>query len=465
MTIKQVPTVPGRFLLGSLHEFKNPLPFIDRLVREYDEIAHFKVAHFDFYLVLTPELVREVLVTKAADFPKDKRDNDILSKFIGRGLVTTNGETHKRQRKLAQPAFHTRRIEAYADTMVDYTERLTAVWQTNDERDISEAMYELTMYIVSKTLFDTGMDDMADRADLIGQAIHDLQAVTNDDFQRVVQWPEWMPLAHNRQRKAARAVLDETVNKLIAERRAGPFEDKGDLLSMFLQTQDEEGAYLTDTEVRDQLVTVFVAGHETTSNALSWTLYLLTQHPEVAERLRAEVDEVLHGRVPTLTDMRQLTYTQQVIKESMRLIPPVWTLSGRQAAHDVQIGDYLIPQGSVVMVSPWAMHHNHRYFADPQRFDPERFTPENEAEIPRYVYFPFGAGGRVCIGNSFAMMEATLILATLIQQFTFALVPGQTIEPNPQVTVSPKHGLRMRVSRREALDEVDSFPLADLIAV
>jgi cytochrome P450 len=240
------------------------------------------------------------------------------------------------------------------------------------------------------------------------------------------------------------------IEQIIAERR-GTDEDKGDLLSMLMLAQDEDGSQMTDQQLRDEVVTLFAAGHETTSNVMTWLWYLLSQHPDVETKLHEELDQVLAGRAPTLADLQSLPYALMVIKETMRLYPPAWILNGRTAVEDIEIGGYLIPKGSRVFISPYAMHRLPQYFPDPEQFDPERWLPEREAALPKYAYIPFGGGPRVCIGNSFALMEAHLLLATIAQQYRLSLAPGQNIVPAALITMSPESGLRMRVEEREKI--------------
>lgn len=448
----------GTAFAGSVFEFSKEGPeFLTRMAAEYGEIVRFDVFHFPIYLVSSPELIREVLVTKAKLFPKSDRDIAILAPFLGEGLVTINGQQHKRQRKLAQPAFHTRRINNYAEIMSSYAERIMRDWQPGQQIDMSDEMMELTMFIVCKTLFDADWESMEDVAKRVGLAMEELQEVSDYNFSLPVQLPLWIPTKINRQAKAARAVLDETINRIVQERRAaelnnGP-QDTGDLLSMFLMAEYDDKSMMDDNEVRDQLVTLFAAGHETTSNALTWTWYLLSQHPEIEAKLQHELDSVLAGQRPTLADLPNLPYTEMVLKESMRMYPPVWTLNARQASEDITIGEYSIPKGAHVMVSPYVMHRHPDYFSDPMAFDPERFRPENEAQLPKYVYMPFGGGPRVCIGNSFAMMEAQLILATMAQRYSFELDPSQQIELNAQITMSSLHGMKMTIRERMPIVE------------
>lgn len=453
--MKEIPGPKGNLFLGVAPELAAGAPrFLSRVADEYGEIARFRMFHETYYLVASPDLVREVLVAQAANFPKSERDVTILSRMIGRGLVTTNGEEHHRQRALTQPAFHHKRIEAYADTVVDYTEAYLDRYHDGGWRDVAGDMMALTMYIVSKTLFGAGMGEMVDETERVSAAIDHLQNIADSEFQEPFVIPEWLPTRRNRKRRESRATVDEVINRLVAERRAaadrsgGRITDTGDLLSMLLLARDEAGESMTDREVRDQLLTLFTAGHETTSNALTWTWYLLSQHPAVEARLHEEIDRVLGGRAPRLADLPALPYTLQVIKEAMRLYPPAWVLNMRVAAGETMLGEYRVPKGAYVWVSPFAMHRRPAYFPEPERFDPDRWTPEREKALPRYAYMPFGGGPRVCIGNSFAMMEAHLIVADMARRVSLRLDPAQAIDLAARVTLSNRTGMRMRVEER-----------------
>lgn len=446
MTPKPIPGPKGEPLIGSVREFAhNPAEFLLRAAVQYGNMVKFRVLYLDFYLPVRPDYIQEVLITHHDKLVKSPRDVAILSKFLGKGILVTDGAYHKRQRKLVQPAMHTNRIQHYAATMVDYTQRIIDTWADGSEQQLDQAMRQLTMEIVAKTLFDA---DVADQGQQIGEAIDTLQRIAGLDFRVQNVIPDWLPLSRNRHRAEAGAALDRLIRQIIRERRAVG-EDKGDLLSMLLLSEDETGARMTDQEARDEAVTLFAAGHETTSNALSWTWYLLSQHPEIEARLQAEVDAVLGDRKATFQDLPQLRYTSMIVKESLRLYPPAWVLNAREAVDDIEIDGYVIPKGGSIFLAPYALHRNPAYFADPLRFDPERFSLENEKSIPRYAYFPFGGGPHVCIGNSFALMEAQLILATMAQRVSLSLLPDQMIEIDPLVTMGPKHGLRMRVRSRE----------------
>ena len=444
-----IPGPQGPPLIRQARELIAGAPrFLNRLADEYGPFVRFGVFTNTFYLVSDPELAREVLVAQAAVFPKDERDIKILSRLVGIGLVTANGEVHKRQRRLAQPAFHSKRVEAYAGTMVDYTEAMLDEWRDGQVFDAAEEMRQLTMYIVARTLFGADRAAMRETADRVGGAIHVLQDIADHEFQSPFVLPVWLPTAMNRDRRAAVATLYGAIDRLIAERRASGAADTGDLLSMLLLSTDEAGDAFSDTEVRDQLVTFFVAGHETTSNALTWTWALLSQHPDVEARLHAEVDEVLGERPPALADLPRLPYTLRVIKESMRLYPPAWTLNIRRAAADTAIGPYPIRRGDRIWIAPFVLHRRPAWFPDPERFDPDRWTPEREKALPRYAYMPFGGGPRVCIGNGFALMEAHLIVAAVARLYRLRLRPDQVIDLNAQVTLSNHGGMHMRAERR-----------------
>ena len=379
----------------------------------------------------------------------------ILDRAIGHGLVSANGAEHKRQRRLTQPAFHTRRIDAYAGTMVDYTTAMLDEWRDGQEQDVAEAMSALTMFIVARTLFGADRVDMKDTAEGIGAAIHVIQAATNNEFQSPFLLPEWLPTAMNRDRRRAVGTLYQTIDRLIAERRAqGDAADSGDLLSMLLLSCDDAGDRMSDDEVRDQAVTLFVAGHETTSNALTWTWYLLSQHPAAEARLHAELDTALGGRPPTLADLPHLPYTLQVIKEAMRLYPPAWVVNVRRAAADTTLGPYAVKQGDLLWLSPFVMHRRPAFFPDPERFDPDRWTPERERSLPKFAYMPFGGGPRVCIGNGFALMEAHLIVAAVAQRYRLRLPTGAVVTPQPKATLRTAGGLPMLLEARAGLDLV-----------
>jgi cytochrome P450 len=422
---------------------KRRLAFLLESARIYGDIVHFRVGPRHAYLLNHPDFVHYVLVDAPEKFHKSPALKRNTRKSIGQGLLTSEGDFHKRQRRLAQPAFHHQRIAAYGDVMVEYTRRMLDTWQPGERRNVAHDMTNLTMQIVAKTLFDA---DVSDEMDSIGRAISIGIETVGERVTQPVYLPDWIPTPKNRERQQAAQVLDKAILDIINQRRESG-EDRGDLLSLLLLAVDEEsGGQMTDRQVRDEVMTLFIAGHETTANALAWTLYLLAQHPEVEAKLAAELDAVLDG-LPTMQDLPKLHYSDMVLKESMRLYPPAWVIS-REVMEDITIGGCDIGRGSIVIMSQYVMHRHPRYFDEPEQFMPARFAPGWEERVPRYAYFPFGGGPRVCIGNSFAMMEATLVLATIMQRYHLALVSGQQVEPEPLVTLRPRDGVWMEIGAR-----------------
>lgn len=432
--------------LDQVREFaNNPFGTLRKRFDTYGDIYLMSIAGFSQYNVRHPDDIRRILVTDAAKYHKDPNYKDTkagLARFMGNGLVTSDGEFWKRQRRLVAPAFHTKRITSYAEIMTDYAQSMLGDWRDGTQLNVSHAMRQLTMRIVAKALFNTDVSN-GDTA-RVYQAVEAIQEISG----RFSFFPPWLPTPRELRGRWAKRELDRIIYGLIAERRASG-EDNGDLLSMLLLARDDDGAQMSDQAARDEAMTLFLAGHETTSNALSWTWLLLAQHPDIEAKLHHELDTVLAGRTPTLSDLKQLPYTEMVIKESMRLYPPVWAI-GRQAMEDVTLGSYTLPKGSVVGIVTYFTHHDARFFPDPERFDPERFSPENEPNIPKYAYIPFSTGPRVCIGNSFAMMEAHLLLATIASHYTFRLSPGQKVTPSPLITLAPKGGLPMTLHTRQS---------------
>ncbi|MGH9847761.1 MAG: cytochrome P450, partial [Blastocatellia bacterium] len=364
-------------------------------------------------------------------------------RLLGEGLLTSESEFHLRQRRLAQPAFHRQRIAGYATTMVEFATKMRDQWRPGETRDIAREMMRLTLAIAGKTLFGA---DVTGEADEIGRALD----VTMQAFNRLTlpfsNLIERLPLPSVRRFARAKERLDATIYRMIRERRASG-EDQGDLLSMLVQARDEEGdgTGMTDEQLRDEAMTIFLAGHETTANALTWTWYLLSQYPAVEARLHAEIDEVSNGRLPTAEDFPRLKYAEMVLAESMRLYPPAWII-GRRALSDYSIDGYRIPAGSILLMSQYVVHHRAEYFPDPFRFDPERWTPEAKESRPQFSYFPFGGGPRLCIGEQFAWMEGVLVLAAIAQRWR--LLATETPRIHPLITLRPKGGLRMTAEAR-----------------
>lgn len=441
------PGPRGWSLLGNLPEFaRDVLGFLTSTARDYGDTAYFTITGMPFYLINDPQDIEYVLTrTNGSDF--DKTPGDAVSKLVlGNGLLTNIGDSWLRQRRLMQPLFHRQRISGYGETMVAFTDKMLAEWQDDQTLDIHHEMMRLTLNIVTKTLFDVDMTSGRTHA------VDDALKVVMDAFSRLMRnpfftLPIWAPTPTNRRFRHAVAELDRVIFDIIREHRA-KHEEKSDLLSTLLSAQDEDGSRMTDQQLRDETMTLILAGHETTALALSWTLYLLAQHSAVEASLREELQQVLNGRAPTVSDLPKLAFTEKVIKEGMRIYPPAWAVDARVAIHDANLSSYPVAKGALILASPWVMHRHPRYYIEPERFNPDRWTEEFAKQLPKFAYFPFGGGPRLCIGNSFAMMEATLILASLIQAFHFELVPDHPVVPQASITLRPKHGIRLTIRRR-----------------
>ena len=439
---------PGALILAYR---RDPLGLFERTARQYGDVALLRLGRNRIYLLNHPEFVKDVLVQEHRRFHKG-RGLELARYLLGDGLLTSEGEFHRRQRRLAQPAFHQQRMAGYAAAMVRQAERISECWAVLGERagaplvlDMHEQMTRLTLSIVAETLFGA---DVEGEAEQIGHAI----ATSMELFRSYMSLPfaslrQRLPLPSPRRVLKARARLDETIYRLIAERRAAA-ADRGDLLSMLLLAQDEEGSGgMTDAQLRDEAMTLFLAGHETTANALTWSWYLLGQHPEIEARLHTELDAVLGDRRAEAADVPRLTYTSAVLADSLRLYPPAWVI-GRRTVLDYEVAGYRVRRGSIVLLSQWVMHRDPRFFPDPERFDPDRWTDEARAARPRFAYFPFGAGPRICIGEQFAWMEGVLVLATLARRWRPRLAAGQRIALQPSITLRPAGGMRMMLDLR-----------------
>ncbi|HEX2151436.1 MAG TPA: cytochrome P450 [Stellaceae bacterium] len=450
---KRIPRLPGLPILGNLLEFKRDrLGTYLRAAREVGEVAELRIGPLRAVVLSAPEHMQTILVDHGYDFVKNIFYH-YLRRALGLGLVTSEGQLHKRQRKLVAPLLQHRRIASYAETMVRFGELVQAQWREGEEIDAQHQMMRITLGIVGKTLFDA---EVLDEADEIGPALAEVNRYTGTEIGRIVHLPMWWPTPRiSRARRALRR-LDQTIYRLIRERRASG-QDAGDILSMLLMAQEENGEGMTDVQIRDEVMTIFAAGHETTAVALTWTSYLLCRHPGAYRRLQAECDAVLGGRAPTIEDLPQLPYALQVFKEAMRLYPPVYAV-GRQPLADFQLGEYLLPRGGTLILNIYAIHRRPDLYPNPERFDPDRFEQGREKNLPRHAYLPFGAGPRVCIGNHFALMEGQLLLALLAQYVTFELTnPDAAPVPDPLITLRTRHGIRMRVHRRiPARDRIGS---------
>jgi cytochrome P450 len=430
-------TFPG----GNYFAFqRDPLHFFKNLSDKYGDLAHVRLGMEDVIVVNNPEYIKEILVINHQNFTKS-RGLERAKNLLGEGLLTSEGEFHRRQRRLSQPAFHRDRIASYGKVMVERALQMRETWQEGVPIDVAQEMMHVTLAIVAKTLFDANVDSEADE---IGEAL----TTSLELFVKFMVMPfgkliQKLPLPANKRFAKAKERLDATIYRIIEERRKR-VEDRGDLLSMLLLAQDAEGdgTGMTNEQLRDEVLTLFLAGHETTANALTWTLYLLSQNPEIEAKLQAEVDAILNGKVPSVADMPQLKYAEMVLAESMRLYPPAWVI-GRRNKEAYQIGDYFIPPRSIFIMSQYVTHRDPRFFENPEVFNPQRWTPEARSLRPKFSYFPFGGGPRLCIGESFAWMEGILVLATIIQRWNLRLVAGHQVETQALITLRPKHGMKM----------------------
>ena len=430
---------PGSHVIGLR---LNSLPFLRGIAQQYGDVVVMRFLYHDVLLINDPEIIREVLVTRDSSFAKGPGLR-VAERLLGYGLLTSEGDFHRRQRRLAQPAFHRSRVRGYAGTMVEAALDWQQRWHPGAELNLTEEMGGLALRIAAKTLFDTEVEaEIGAIADALTEAL------------RLWQWAS-LPFAPKLERflpfltrrfNTVRDRLDQIVCRIITERRATG-EDRGDLLSMLLLAEDEDGGRMSDLQVRDEAMTLLLAGHETTANAMSWTWYLLAQNPEAEARLHAELDQVLGGRAPDVEDVPRLEYTRMVFAESMRCYPPAWVVA-RQAIEDCQVGGLSLPEGSLLLMSEWVTHHDPRFFPEPFAFRPERWTPEEIARRPRFSYYPFGGGSRLCIGEQFAWMEGVLLLAALASRWRFRLSPGHRVIPQPVLTLRPRYGVRAIAERR-----------------
>ena len=439
------PGPKGTPVMGVMREFNaDSLGFIERVQREYGDVVWMRFLYVPALFLYHPDDIEYVLATNPRNFIKSMSlRSNFFQRLVGNGLLTSHGEVWKRQRRLTQPAFHRERIATYAGTMVDYTTRLISSWEAGESRDIHRDMMRLTLEIVVQCLFGA---DVSNDVDEVGATLREL--VKPFASQATLKWilNNRLPTPYHFRFHALAKKIDRIVYRIIGERRASG-KDEGDLLSMLLTACDEDGSRMSDRQLRDEVMTLFLAGHETTALTLAWSWYLLGNHPEVEKRFHAELDEVLGGREPSLADLPRLKYTEQIAKESMRLYPPAYGM-GREAIDDCLISDYRVPSGTQVFMFQWTTQRDARFYNEPLAFIPERWTDEFEAGLPKYAYFPFGGGPRACIGASFAMMEIILVLATIGQKFRLELVPDHPVTILPAMSLRPKEGIKVTLCER-----------------
>jgi cytochrome P450 len=458
--------LPGKLLRQFI---RDPINTLSTIAREYGEISYFKLGPEHVYLINNPDYIEKVLIYDHRNFKKGKR-LQTAKIVLGEGLVTSEGDFHNHQRRLIQPIFHPKQIMIYSNIMTDYAVRMRNRWKDGSTVDISEEMMRLTLGIICKSVLNY---DVESEAQEVGKALTTVRNYSKRLQSPIGQVLNKIPILPAPKRaREARKKLDSLVYGLISDRRQQ--EESGnemrydDLLSRLMQAQESNTANhvsnngisststsptstsdgkMSDKQVRDEVMTIFIAGHETTSNALTWTFYLLSQYPNVERKLHDEIELVLGNRIPTADDIPKLQYTEMVLRESMRIYPPVWTM-GRRVENDYSVGEYTIPVGSSILMCQYVMHHDPRYYEKPEEFNPDRWTDDFKARLPRFSYFPFGGGIRGCIGEPFAWMEGVLIIATIAQEWSMHLVPSQRIKLDPAITLRSKYGMKMKLSQR-----------------
>lgn len=439
------PGPRGLPIIGAARSFaRDPLSFLTGIAEQYGDIANFRLGSINVFLVRHPDYVREVLITQRTSFTMSPLRAK-LNALVGEGLFTSRGDLHARQRRLIQPVFRKSRIEAYAGQMVELAQRMREQWQSGAEIDIADEMMKLTMLIAARALFEHDIENDAEAVSRnLGTVLEFFTRLSSPLLKLSLQ----LPLPSSLRFKRAVRELDKVIYRMIESRRGAQVAGN-DLLSLLMLAKDDEtNVQMTEKQLRDEILTLLIAGHETTANLLAWSLWLLAQRPETDARLHAEAKALLAGRAGfAAADCDRMGYARMVILEALRLYPPGWFI-GRAALADVRLGSYTVPKGTVVMMSQYVMHRDARFFEEPERFKPERWEGDFQERLPRGAYFPFSAGDRHCIGEGFAWQEALLILATLVEHWKFELVPGQHIRPRPSVTLRPDGPIRMIVRPR-----------------
>jgi cytochrome P450 len=442
-----IPTLPSNSIFGHLSSWRDDrIGLQRRMLASGAGLLAARVSVIEALFVNSPEYAQEVLVDRAADYKKSRGLSLFARPLIGDGLLASHGEQHKKQRALIAPAFHAKKISRYAEVIVEEAEAAARSFSDGRELDLAHEMMRLTLTVVARTLFHT---TVAADVEAVSEAFTAVSRSLIGMIAATLPLPPEVPTRRAREMKRAIAALDRIIFRIIAERRSSG-EDPGDVLSMLLEGRDEaSGEAMSDGELRNEIMTLFLAGHETTGNALTWAFYLLTRHPEVYDRLATEADEVLGGRSATFADLPRLPFAMAVFKESMRLYPPAYII-GRLALKDTKIARYEVEKGRTVFINIWGLHHDPRTWREPERFLPERFMDGAEKNMPKGAYMPFGGGPRICVGNHFALMEGQLSLATLAQRVRFVARDTEEIEPEPLITLRPKRAVSMRAEPRSA---------------
>jgi len=440
-----IPGPRGNLILGNVLQIRrDPLAFLAWCGREYGDIVRLRIANRTGFLINNPDYIENVLVTNSQNFikPPGREPSGTSEALFGEEFMSSDGDFWLRHRKFVQPSLHRQRIHSYGDVMVDYTRRMLDTWGDGETRDIYPDIMQLTLKIIARTLFST--DASADVAN-IARALDVIMREITSRMVNPFQIPARIPTPANVRFRNSTAELNNFIASMLARHKEENIDD--DLLAMLLEARGEDGESISDYQWRYEVMTLFIAGYETVALALTWGLYLLSQNPDVEANLVRELQSVLGERPPTPGDYPKLTYTEMVVKETLRFYPPVWFLGARVALTTCRFGPYEMPAGTIITMSPWVTHQDARYFKNPAQFDPERWCAERAKEVPKYSYFPFGGGVRLCIGYAYAMMEAVLVLATLVQSARFKLVPGHPAIPQPLITLRPKYGMKMVVSK------------------
>jgi cytochrome P450 len=447
--LKFIPSPPGHLFLGNIQEVrKNPLRTLVEYSREIGDIIRIRLGPRTLFFINHPDYIKHILQDNYSNYSKLTRGWNKLRPLFGDGLLTSYGPKWLQQRKTMQPAFHLQRIKNFVSVFIDETNALVESWRPLAKNgkliDVSEEMMGLTFRIVTKTLFS---EDLGNEVDTVYWALTQILHCASEGYYRLIDFPLWVPIPRNHRARAGLQALDKIVYDLIEQRRQRG-SSQSDLLSMLMEVKDPDtDKRMTDEEIRDQVMTIFMTGHETTAVALTWTWYLLSKFPEATRKLGLELDNVLNGKAPSLESLSELTYTRRVFKEALRLYPPIWVFSRRTSNED-RLGDYVVPAGSTIFMSPYVMHRNPDFFKNPEGFDPERFTSDKIGPPPPFIYMPFGGGPRICIGREFASMEAQIIISILAQHFKLNLLPGHPVEEAPSITLRPKYGMLMTLEEK-----------------
>ncbi|MFZ0512052.1 MAG: cytochrome P450 [Candidatus Nitrosopolaris sp.] len=443
---------PFKLAREFLHD---PIKTLQSISSTYGDISYFKLGRQHVYLINKPEYIEKVLVYDHRNFTKGRR-LQIAKALLGEGLVTSEGDLHNRQRRIIQPIFHPKQIATYGKVMTDYASSMNQKWKDGDTVDMLKEMMHLTLSIICKSVLNYDVESETEEIDRALTISRNYSKRLQNPLGQVLNKIPVLPNVKGA--RQARKKLDKLVYSLIKERREGVennVKNYDDLLTRLIQAQDmtQSGSTdnitgMSDTQVRDEVMTIFIAGHETTANALTWTFYLLSQNREIEKKLVEELESTFDkDNTPTVDDIPKLKFTEKILRESMRLYPPVWSL-GRYVDKDYTLGKYTVPAGSTIMMSQYLMHRDPRYYNEPEQFDPERWSSEAKSSLPRFSYFPFGGGIRACIGESFAWMEGILLIATISRQWKMHLLPGHRVELDPGITLRAKYGLKMKLERR-----------------